>query len=238
MLINKITSSQEDYAMYFGKNETIKSDSIKRKERIRNIDQELENWKDLKLNSEKMILELEDRQKKLNIELEDNQKNPEKIAVSKGQNLQNLENTKKDNEELDVEIQKIQNKYNEINNSINLAQEKFTVLRENRARLEATLEGIDQRKMDLVYLIKNELKIENINYLLSNSNLNNIEKLPSIEEQEAKLDEIKKKREALGSVNLRADIETEKFKSTIKKMEEDRADLVSAIIKLKTVLMN
>ena len=53
MLINKITSSQEDYAMYFGKNETIKSDSIKRKERIRNIDQELENWKDLKLNSEK-----------------------------------------------------------------------------------------------------------------------------------------------------------------------------------------
>ena len=226
MLVNKITSSQEDYAMYFGKNETIKSDSIKRKERIRNIDQELENWKDLKLNSEKMILELEDRQKKLNIELEDNQKNPEKIAVSKGQNLQNLENTKKDNEELDVEIQKIQNKYNEINNSINLAQEKFTVLRENRARLEATLEGIDQRKMDLVYLIKNELKIENINYLLSNSNLNNIEKLPSIEEQEAKLDEIKKKREALGSVNLRADIETEKFKSTIKKMEEDRADLV------------
>ncbi len=234
MLINKITSSQEDYAMYFGKNETIKSDSIKRKERIRNIDQELENWKDLKLNSEKMILELEDRQKKLNIELEDNQKNPEKIAVSKGQNLQNLENTKKDNEELDVEIQKIQNKYNEINNSINLAQEKFTVLRENRARLEATLEGIDQRKMDLVYLIKNELKIENINHLLSNSNLKNREKLPSIDEQESNLDEIKKKREALGSVNLRADIETEKFKSTIKKMEEDRADLVSAIIKLKT----
>ena len=234
MLVNKITSSQEDYAMYFGKNETIKSDSIKRKERIRNIDQELENWKDLKLNSEKMILELEDRQKKLNIELEDNQKNPEKIAVSKGQNLQNLENTKKDNEELDVEIQKIQNKYNEINNSINLAQEKFTVLRENRARLEATLEGIDQRKMDLVYLIKNELKIENINHLLSNSNLKNTEKLPSIDEQESNLDEIKKKREALGSVNLRADIETEKFKSTIKKMEEDRADLVSAIIKLKT----
>ena len=143
-----------------------------------------------------MILELEDRQKKLNIELEDNQKNPEKIAVSKGQNLQNLENTKKDNEELDVEIQKIQNKYNEINNSINLAQAKLTVLRENRARLEATLEGIDQRKMDLVYLIKNELKIENINHLLSNSNLNNTEKLPSIDEQEANLDEIKK-REAL-----------------------------------------
>ena len=42
------------------------------------------------------------------------------------------------------------------------------------------------------------------------------------------------KRQALGSVNLRADLETEKFKVTIKKMEDDRADLVSAIIKLKS----
>ncbi len=49
-----------------------------------------------------------------------------------------------------------------------------------------------------------------------------------------KLMEMKKKRESLGSVNLRADIETEKFKLSIKKMEEDRADLVSAIVKLKT----
>ena len=90
-LINKITSSQEEYAIYFGKNETIKSDSIKRKERIKNIDQELENWKDLKLNSEKMILELTNRRKKTELELQENQKNPEQIAISKGQNLQNLE---------------------------------------------------------------------------------------------------------------------------------------------------
>ena len=38
----------------------------------------------------------------------------------------------------------------------------------------------------------------------------------------------------MGSVNLRADIETEKFKSTIKKMEDDRADLFLLLVKLKT----
>ena len=54
-----------------------------------------------------------------------------------------------------------------------------------------------------------------------------------MEEQEKKLSIMKKNRESLGSVNLRADIETEKFKVTIKKMEDDRADLVSAIVKLK-----
>ncbi len=34
----------------------------------------------------------------------ENQKNPERIATSKGQNLQNLENTKKRNEEIEREL--------------------------------------------------------------------------------------------------------------------------------------
>ena len=49
-LINQITLSQEKYASNFGKNESMKSDSVKRKERIKNIDVELENWKNLKSN--------------------------------------------------------------------------------------------------------------------------------------------------------------------------------------------
>ena len=48
------------------------------------------------------------RKKDKEIELEENQKNPEKIAINKGQNLQNLENTKKNNEEIEVEIEKIE----------------------------------------------------------------------------------------------------------------------------------
>ena len=87
----KITSSQEQYASTYGKNESIKSDSIKRKERIKNIDTELENWKNLKNNSEKMLSELNDRKNKIKLEIDENQKNPEKIATNKGQNIQNLD---------------------------------------------------------------------------------------------------------------------------------------------------
>jgi len=233
-LIENITTSQEKYASTFGKNESIHENSIKRKERIKNIDQELENWKDLKLNSEKMLLKLNERKKDIELELEENQKNPEKLAISKGQNLQNLENTKKNNEEIEIEIQKIEEKYDSINKDLKSVQEKFTVLREGKARFEATIEGIDQRKMDLIYMMKNELKIDNINNLLNLSDLTEVESMPSIMDQEEKLEEMKKNREAMGSVNLRADIETEKFKSTIRKMEDDRADLISAIVKLKT----
>ena len=234
-IVNQITSSQEQYALVYGKNESIKSDSIKRRERIKNIDVELENWKNLKTNSDRMIDELNERKNKIILEINENQKNPEKIANNKGQNIQNIENTKKRSEELNEELNKAEEKYNLINQNLKEIQEKFSILRENKARSEATIEGIDKRKKDLVYSIKNDLQIDNETNLLSISNLNGStpENYPSLEKQESLLEKIKKQREALGSVNLRADEETKKYQDEIKKMEDDRADLYSAIVKLK-----
>ncbi len=235
-LINQITLAQENYASYYGKNESIKSDSIKRKERIKNIDIELDNWKNLRSNSEKMKIELNERMKKIKKEIEENQKDPEKIATKKGQNIQNLENTKRRSEELDSELSESENKYNLINKNIREIQEKLSALRENKARNEATIEGINDRKKDLLYSIKKELNIEDENSIRSFSDLGELSEshFPSIEEQMEKIEKIKKRREALGSVNLRADEETKRFEDEIKKMEDDRADLYSAIIKLKT----
>ena len=234
-IVNQITSSQEQYASTYGKYESIKSDSIKRRERIKNIDIELENWNNLKINSDKMVKELNERKDKIKIEIVENQKNPEKVATNKGQNIQNIENTKKRSEELDEELGKAEEKYNLISQNLKEIQEKFSMLRENKARSEATIEGIEKRKKDLVYSIKNDLQLDKEDNLLSISNLNSLtpETYPSLEKQETLLEKIKKRREALGSVNLRADEETKKYQDEIKRMEDDRADLYSAIVKLK-----
>ncbi len=236
MLIKKITSSQEEYAEKYGKDKSIQSDSIKRKERIKNIDIELENWRNLKSNSEKMISELNHRKDKIKLEILENQKNPERIATSKGQNLQNLENTKKRNLEIENELIAAEKKYNVINQNIKEVQEKLSGLKEKKARNEATIEGIENRKKDLLYSIKSELNIQSENEILPQSDLSQIspDNLPSLIEQSQKSEKIKKKRESLGSVNLRADEETKKYEIEIKKMEDDRADLYSAIVKLKT----
>ena len=45
---------QEKYADSFSKNQSIKKESIKRNERIKTIEIEIESWKNLLLNSEKM----------------------------------------------------------------------------------------------------------------------------------------------------------------------------------------
>ena len=234
-LVKKITLSQEEYAEKYGRNKSIQSDSIKRKERIKNIDIELENWRNLKSNSEKMISELNERKNKIKLELDENKKNPERIATSKGQNLQNLENTKKRNEEIEIELVDSEKKYNFINENLKEIQSKLSNLKENKARNEATIEGINNRKKDLLYSVKNELNINDETSLLAQSNLVVLspQDFPNIEDQAQKVEKIKKQRESLGSVNLRADEETKKYETEIKKMEDDRADLYSAIVKLK-----
>jgi len=180
-------------------------------------------------------LELTDRKRKIVTEIEENQKNPEKVAVNKGQNIQNLENTQKRSEELEEELNKAEEKFNLINQNLKNIQETYSNFRENKARNEATIEGINNRKKDLVYLIKTDLHMDSEKNLLSISDLNILhsDDYPTIKKQEGKLEQIKKQRDALGSVNLRADEETKKYQDEIKKMEDDRADLYSAIIKLK-----
>ena len=177
-----------------------------------------------------------ERKSKINVEISENQKNPERIATSKGQNLQNLENIKKRNEEIEKELIQAEKKYSSINENLREIQLKLTELKENKARNEATIEGIENRKKDILYSLKNDLKIESEDLIFSQSDLNNleIENFPSIEEQTEKIEKTKKIRESLGSVNLRADEETMKYELEIKKMEDDRADLYSAIVKLKT----
>jgi chromosome segregation protein len=59
------------------------------------------------------------------------------------------------------------------------------------------------------------------------------EDLPDAVNQEDLLDKKRQERERIRSVNLKADEETNKYEAEIKKMEQDRADLVSAIVKLK-----
>jgi chromosome segregation protein len=183
-----------------------------------------------------MNSELSNRKNKLFLELNDNQKNPERIATSKGQNLQNLENTKKRNEEIENELIAAEKKYNLINQNLKEIQIKLSDLKENKARNEATVEGIENRKKDLLDSVKSELNINNEESILPQSDLSQVspDSLPKIEDQSIKADKMRKLRESLGSVNLRADEETQKYESEIKKMEDDRADLYSAIVKLKT----
>ena len=223
---------QDRYADSFSKNQSIKKESVKRNERIKAIETEVESWKNLLSNSQKMVAELTERKNRLLSQLNERDQKPKAQAEKKGQTTEGLrisQNEKIENEKI---IEETDKRINFFRLELNDLQEKSIQIRERKASSGATVEGLKKRKDDLLERVSSELNLSE-NDILENSNLSGAEELPDSIAQEEALDEKKRQREKLGSVNLRADEETSKYEIEIKKMEQDRADLVSAIIKLK-----
>ena len=222
----------ETYAEIFGKNQNIKKESVKRSERINIIEKEIKSWKNLLSNSEKMVAELSDRKNKFVLQLEKLDNKPEIHAEKKGQISENLRISEKEKEENEIIISDTDEKIENLRRELNKVQEDSIQIRERKASSGATIEGLNKRKDDLIDRINSELNLNEEN-ILENSNLNGLEDLPDAVNQEDLLDKKKQEREKLGSVNLKADEETNKYEIEIKKMEQDRTDLVEAIVKLK-----
>ena len=222
----------EEYANSFSKNQNIKKESTKRKERINNIDTEIESWRNLLVNSEKMIIQLESRKEKLNVRLSELEKKPNLNAEKKGQISENLRISEKEKESNETKMNNFESQLEENRSKLNEIKENSITVREKRASANATIVGLNKRKSDLIERVESELNIQE-NNLLEFSNLEMAEDFPDTVTQEELLDKKKRDRDNLGSVNLRADEETGKYKDEITKMEKDREDIVSAITKLK-----
>ncbi len=222
----------ETYADSYSKNQSIKKESIKRNERIKVIEKEIESWKNLLINSEKMINELNGRKNRLTNKLGELEKQPQTQAEKKGQITESLRIADKEKNENDILIEEVDKKIVTLRDEFNSITENSIEIRERKASSGATIEGLTKRRNDLLDRIQTELDL-NENNLLEYSNLEKEDEFPDAVTQEELLDAKKREREKLGSVNLRADEETSKYETEIKKMEKDRQDLVTAILKLK-----
>ena len=233
--INTLESSKlliDEYANSFSKNQNIKKESVKRNERISVIEKEIKSWKNLLSNSEKMVKELTGRKDKLNNQLDNLDSQPKLQAEKKGQISEGLRISEKEKNENEIIINNTDEKIDTLRSQLDEIQEQSIQIRERKASSSATIEGLKKRKDDLIDRVGSELNLTEEN-ILENSNLFGVEELPDAVIQEDLLDKKKQEREKFGSVNLKADEETSKYESEIKKMEEDRLDLVTAISKLK-----
>jgi len=230
--IEKLEVVVQSYAEDYSKNQNIKNESIKRSERIGNIDKEIESWKKLLFKSQDTIKQLLTRKNKNLKQLEILENKPKSQAEKKGQLTESLRISELDRDKYYKIIEEGEDNISVKRNKLNDIKENSIGIRERKASSAATIEGLNKRKSDLLERIDDELNL-NENNLFEFSNLQLDQDLPDSLEQEELLDKKKREREKLGSVNLKADEETSKYETEIKKMEKDRSDLVSAISKLK-----
>jgi chromosome segregation protein len=223
---------QEKYAIFLSKYETLKNDSIKRKERIKSIDTEIDNWRNLEQNSKTKSENLLSRLKILEKKLVKIQIKPSEIGEQKGFYQENIKNTEEARSRINSEIEITENKITEINKVLTTITEKVLEAREKKVRFETLIDNHKLKINELENKVKEDFKCS-IDDLLNEEDKLSIKKT-NIEEIETLLKNLKDERDNMGAVNLRADDETKNLENQINKMMEDRKDLVGGILKLKS----
>ena len=193
----------EEYANSFSKNQSIKKESVKRNERINIIDKEIESWKNLLSNSEKMVTELTERKNKLAFQLEKLDNQPKLQAEKKGQISEGLRISEKEKTENETIINSTDEKIENLRNQLNEIQEQSIQIRERKASSGATIEGLRKRKNDLIDRINSELNLDE-NNILENSNLFGKEELPDAINQEDLLDKKKTRKRKIRVCKLKS----------------------------------
>ena len=172
-----IKELQEAYAGSYSKNQSIKQESLKRNERIKTIEIEIESWKNLLTNSEKMVNQLDERKNKLLNKLTELEKQPQTQAEKKGQVSESLRLAEKEKQENEIVIEETDNKISALQTELNNTKENTILIRERKASSGATIDGLKKRRDDLLERVQTELNL-NENNILEFSDLETNEEIP------------------------------------------------------------
>ena len=227
-----IEDKQEKYASRFGKYDLVKQEAIKRKERLDNIDKEIKNWRDLKENSSNKLGELKEKLKLLENNLEKEDDRPRQIAEKRGSYQQSIKNYEKDIENISSSLILKQEKIDKLNIELKKINETKLEKTESKVRHQTIVENLRSKIKDFQKRSLMDFNLD-LQSIPGFSNIENIKEM-KLEDAYSHLDILKKGRDSLGAVNLRADNETKELQEKIDKMMEDRKDLVQGLQKLKS----
>ena len=230
--LTNIEDKQEKYASRFGKYDLVKQEAIKRKERLDNIDKEIKNWRDLKENSSNKLDELKEKLKLLENNLEKEDDRPRQIAEKRGSYQQSIKNYEKDIENISSSLILKQDKIDKLNIELKKINETKLEKTESKVRHQTIVENLRSKIKDFQKRSLMDFNLD-LQSIPGFSNIENIKEM-KLEDAYSHLDILKKGRDSLGAVNLRADNETKELQEKIDKMMEDRKDLVQGLQKLKS----
>ena len=230
--IKTISELQEKYASRLSKYESIKQEVTKRKERLSIIESEIKNWIDLKENSEKKFLELNERFKENENTLSQEEAKPGSIAEKKGTYVQNIKNIEEDVLQINEKLTSKEDSVQSINQKLYDINTTVLGITERKVRAQTIIEGLKEKKKEIE--LKSLTDFKHPIAELSTFAEIDVDEQVKTSEIENQIQKLKDRRERMGAVNLRADNETQELQDQIDRMMNDRKDLVQGIQKLKS----
>jgi len=213
--------------------EGLDRDRQARDRRLGDIERDLSGWTHRKQNAANQIKTLQQRSEELAVELEAIQKIPLEIDAKRKDLLDLIAEAESKRNEAADRLAKADNHLRLCDTEAKQTQGALGEVREGRARSEAQLEAAGERQQEVMARVHEVLDCLPEDVVVVAELKEGVE-LPPLEKIELKLEKLKRERENLGGVNLRADEEAQEYQERLDSMIAEREDLEGAIHRLRT----
>ena len=203
--------------------------------RLKQLSKEEKQWMDISSKAEQRIAELKEREIKLNDGLEELRSMPNTISSEKTRLQSLINDNKQEYDKIAGELQQQEQAANEINKKLKLEEVKLNELREEKIRLEGTVETINETIKQLSSQVKERIGVE-LNGLFDLAEINPNKGLGEVNDLERRLERLIAEQERLGGVNLLAEQESQELEQKVSSIKKDQSDLLAAIAKLREAI--
>ena len=202
-----------------------------REKRLAEVGRELAMWQDRLGNAGARIEELTQRMADARARQGEVAKLPEELAGRREGLAGEIEKAEARRKAASDVLAEAETALRQAENSQREAERTASTCREDRARIEAVLEGLAARVTEAEHEIETELEIEPAR-LLETIDAEQGD-LPKLDRAEADVARLRRQRDALGAVNLRAEEDADEIREERDGIEAEKADLDQAIAKLR-----
>lgn len=212
--------------------EGLRREAEQRTRRLSAIAQERDAWQLRATNAERQIGTLEERKAEAETELKALEGVPAEIEEKRRALLTLISEAETARGQAADDLATAEKTLAEAVKHAKDVQHQLGDTREERARIDGLVTGGRERRAEAEERIREVLECEP-EAALAQANLEEGSTLPDLEQIDSKLERLKRERESLGGVNLRAEEESRELTEQLETMTSEREDLVSAIAKLR-----
>ncbi|MEX1148341.1 MAG: chromosome segregation protein SMC [Sphingomonadales bacterium] len=216
--------------------DTLAAQARHRKQRLEAINRELDAWQ-LRLDSATgQIAALGAREQDARAELDAVSDRPRQIAAERARLTDQIEIAETARREAADTLATAETRVAEADRALREVNSRLGDTREEKVRIETALEQMLERRRDIARSIVDAFEVPPQRVLAHVGVEEEDADLPTMDATEETLDTLKRERERLGAVNLRADIELQDLEVQFQSLTTDRADLEAAIARLRQAI--
>jgi chromosome segregation protein len=231
-LREQVANLRRDHGEAVGARDSLAAQARGRAQRMQAIEGERQSWLSRKSSAGSQLEQLTARREEATEELETARALPEEIAERREALLDQIESSEEKRNEAADALATTESALSDCEKELREAANALAAAREDRVRIEARVAQAAQTIEEIVVRVREVLDCMP-DKVLEIVDLKEGEDLPQRDAIDNRLERLKRERDNMGPVNLRAEAEANELTEQIQTMVSERTDLEEAIARLR-----